>query len=45
MSTVTCHFYFINWQCIRKTGCMQSIETLSMWEVFCITCPYAAAQK
>ena len=33
VSMVTYPFYFVNWQSIHKTNCMQSIKKISMWEV------------
>ena len=32
-SVVTYPFYFINWQSIHKTSCMQRIKKILMWEV------------
>ena len=33
LSVVTYTFYFINWQSIHKTNCMQTIKKILMWEV------------
>ena len=33
LSVVTYPFYFINWQSIHKTNCMQTIKMILMWEV------------
>ena len=33
LSVVTYPFYFINWQSIHKTNCMQTIKKILMWEV------------
>ena len=33
MRTATYPFYFINWQSMHKTNCMQIIDQNSMWEV------------
>ena len=33
LSVVTYPFYFINWQSIHKTNCMQRIKKFLMWEV------------
>ena len=33
LSVVTYPFYFINWQSIHKTNCMQTIRKILMWEV------------
>ena len=33
MSVVIYPFYFINWQSIHKTNCMQTIKKLLMWVV------------
>ena len=33
LSGVTYPFYFINWQSIHKTHCMQTIKKILMWEV------------
>ena len=32
-SVVIYPFYFINWQSIHKTSCMQGIKKILMWEV------------
>ena len=34
LSVVVYPFYFVNLQFMHKTNCMQSIEKISMWEVF-----------
>ena len=39
LSAVTYLLYFINWQSMHKTNIMQSIEKVSMWEVFSSICP------
>ena len=33
LSVVTYPFYFINFQSIHKTNCMQTIKKILMWEV------------
>ena len=32
-SVVTYPFYFINWQPVHKTSCMQRIKKILIWEV------------
>ena len=32
LNVVTYPFYFINWQFIHKTNCMQTIKKILMWE-------------
>ena len=34
LSVVTYPFYFIKWQSIHKTNCMQTIKKTLMWELF-----------
>ena len=33
MIVVAYPFYFINWQSIHKTNCMETIKKILMWEV------------
>ena len=39
LSMVTDPYYFIYCQSIHKANCMQSIEQISMWELFSSICP------
>ena len=32
LKEVTDPFYFINWQSVHKTNCMQRIKKILMWE-------------